>query len=858
MQAGAVLLKGVVAVLAAGGLQQVDGLRVDKVILAAERTPLGQTQRRQLLRRGALKDGERGVVALVLLALDVLDTHAAHAAHRAGKVLVDELGGKAHGLEDLRGVVALHRRDAHLGHDGDDACGRCLVVVVDALLGRHVQVAVCRQIADARMRVVRIDAARGVAHQRREVVRGHGVAALHHDVGKGAHAGADQVVMDAAHGEQRRHGHFARGSAVAQHHDVHAIADRGLNVLGKLLERGLQRALARIAAVHGTEATSLKAHAVDGADAVELFLVEQRALQAHQLAGRTGVLEQVAVVAQVERGRSHHMLAQGVDRRVRDLGEQLIEVVKERARLLGQAGQRRIDAHRSERGLALLGHGAHDLIDIVPVIAELGHAHGGGHLGVLGRRYRGGLVERVDGQRLLGDPIAIGLFLGVTGAQLVVVDHAAAGKVDLEHLARSQAAARQDVLGTHLDGAHLARQHKAAVTRHVVASRAQTVTVEGGTQGAAVGKGNGGRTVPRLHEHGLVGVVGAALLAQAVVVVPRLGQQHGCGARERTTVHDQELEHVVQNRGIGALTVDDGHHALKIVLQHGAVQVGFAGTDPVDVALEGVDLAVVDDKAVGVCALPAGRGVGGVARVNERHGRLDGGVVEVDEEAAHLRGDEHALVHDGARTHGTDVENLVAQGELSVGLLLDGAAAHVQAALEGIAGGRVVRTAQEGLQDSGHAGAGRLAQVVRVDGHLAPKEQRHAGLGAALLKHATGVLYSLVVLREEQHGHAIVALCRQNLTALLSLFTEKVMRNLEQDASAVAGVLLESRTTAVLQVNQNGQCIVQNLVMALTVDIGKRADATCIVVEFGAIKALLLSGICLHRDPPLGVRQSVD
>ena len=61
------------------------------------------------------------------------------------------------------------------------------------------------------------------------------------------------------------------------------------------------------------------------------------------------------------------------------------------------------------------------------------------------------------------------------------------------------------------------------------------------------------------------------------------------------------------------------------------------------------------------------------------------------------------------------------------------------------------------------------------------------------------------------------------------------MRNLEQDASAVAGVLLESRAAAVLQVDQNGQRIVQ-MVMALTVDIGKRADATCIVIEFGGDK----------------------
>ena len=853
VQAGAVLLKGVVAVLAAGGLQQVDGLRVDQVILATERAPLGQTQRGQLLGSRALKDSERSVVALALLALDVLDTHTAHTAHRAGEVRVDELRRKAHGLEDLRRMVALHRGDAHLGHDGNDAGGRSLVVVGDALLGRHVQVAACRQIADARMCVVRIDAARGVAHQRRKVVRRHGVAALHHDVGKGTHAGADQVVVHAAHSEQRRHGHLARSGTIAQHHDVHAVADRSLNVLCKLLERSLQRALAGIAAVHGTEATGLKAHAVDGADAVKLLLVEQRALQAHQLAGRAGVLEQVTVVAQVERGRSHHVLAQGVDRRVRDLGKQLIEVVKERTRLLGQAGQRRVDAHRGERGLALLGHGTHDLVDVIPVIAELGHAHGGGHLGVLGGRCRNGLIERVDGQRLLGNPVAVGLFLGIAGAQLVVVDHAAAGKVDLEHLARSQTAARQDVLGAHLDGAHLACQHKATVARHIVAGGTQAVTVEGGTQRATVGKGDGRRAIPRLHEHGLVGIVGAALLAQTVVVVPRLGQQHGCGTRERTAVHDQELEHVVQNRGVGALAVDDGHHTLKIVLQHGAVQIGLAGANPVDVALEGVDLAVVDDKAVGVRALPAGRGVGGVARVDERHGRLDGGVVEVDEEAAHLRGDQHALVHDGARAHGAHVEDLVAQGKLGVGLLFDGAAAHVQAALEGIAGGRVVRTAQEGLQDSGHAGAGRLAQVVRVDRHLAPKEQRHAGLGAALLKHATGILYALVVLRKEKHGHAIVALCRQNLAALLSLFTEKVMRNLEQDASAVAGVLLESRAAAVLQVDQNGQRIVQDLVMALAVDIGKRADATCIVVEFGAIKALLLSGICLHRDPPLDI-----
>ena len=91
------------------------------------------------------------------------------------------------------------------------------------------------------------------------------------------------------------------------------------------------------------------------------------------------------------------MLAKGVDGRVRDLGEQLIEIVVEGARLLGQAGQRRIDAHRGERRLALLGHGTHDLVNVIPVVTEFGHTHGGRYLGVLGGRCRNGLIERVDG-----------------------------------------------------------------------------------------------------------------------------------------------------------------------------------------------------------------------------------------------------------------------------------------------------------------------------------------------------------------------------------------------------------------------------------------------------------------------------
>ena len=384
------------------------------------------------------------------------------------------------------------------------------------------------------------------------------------------------------------------------------------------------------------------------------------------------------------------MLAQGVDRRVRDLGEQLVEVVEEGAVARGQAGQRGVHAHRRQRGRAALGHGADHLVHVVPVVAELRHAQRQRDAGIgQGGGLRGG-VEVGHVERLVGDPVAVGLLLGEGGADLVVVDHAPLREVDLQHLAGAEAPGREDVLGLDVDRAHLARQQEAVVARHVVARRAQAVAVEGGAQRPAVGEGDGRRAVPGLHEHRLVGVVSAPRLRQGVVVVPGLGDEQGDRARHRPPVHDQELEHVVEDRGVGALAVDDGHDALEVGAEHRRVEVGLAGADPVDVALQGVDLAVVDDVAVGMGALPAGRGVGGVARVDERHGGRHGGVVQVDEEAAHLGGDEHALVHDGARGHGAHVEDLARKRALRVGALLDGAAADVQAALEGVARLRVV------------------------------------------------------------------------------------------------------------------------------------------------------------------------
>ena len=51
--------------------------------------------------------------------------------------------------------------------------------------------------------------------------------------------------------------------------------------------------------------------------------------------------------------RHHQVFANGVDRGVGDLREHLLEVVEEQLRLVGKAGQRRVDSHGTHRLFAV-------------------------------------------------------------------------------------------------------------------------------------------------------------------------------------------------------------------------------------------------------------------------------------------------------------------------------------------------------------------------------------------------------------------------------------------------------------------------------------------------------------------------
>ena len=234
--------------------------------------------------------------------------------------------------------------------------------------------------------------------------------------------------------------------------------------------------------------------------------------------------------------------------------------------------------------------------------------------------------------------------------------------------------------------------------------------------------------------------------------------------------------------------------------------------------------------------------------MHQRQRRFHRGVVQVDEEAAHLRGHQHALVHDGAAGHGAHVEDLARKRRVGVRGALDGAATHVQLALEGLTCVNVCRAAQERLHDGGHAGLRGLPQVMRVHRHLAPEHQRDAALRTPFLEHALRIAHARgVVVREEQHGHAVIALVGQKLAFLLRFLAEEAVWNLEQHARAVAGVALQARAAAVLQVHQHRQRIIEHGMTAHALEVRQRADAASVVLVEAAVQAPLTASSGLHR-----------
>ncbi len=410
--------------------------------------------------------------------------------------------------------------------------------------------------------------------------------------------------------------------------------------------------------------------------------------------------------------------------------------------------------------------------------------------------------------------------------------------VDQQHLAGLQPPLLHDLRLRDVEHAHLRGHDDEVVVGDEVAGGPQAVAVQRRADELAVGEGHGRRAVPGLHEGRVVLVEGAALGVHERVARPGLGDHEHHRVGDRVAAHHEELERVVERGRVGLAFVDEGPDLVEVGPEELGVDGRLARADPVEVALQRVDLAVVRDEAERVREVPRRERVGREALVGEGERRDEALVVQVGEELADLVGEQHALVDDGPVRERGHVELPGVREPQRADGVAGGLADDVELPLEGVAVELAAARAHEHLPDHRHRALRGVAERGGVDRHFAPAEERLALVDDGPLDLAHAGRARRRVLRQEHHAHAVGAGLGELHLQLGHLLAEEAVGDLHEDARAVAVQRVRARGAPVREVVEDREPVRHDVVGLLPLDVRDEAHAARVVLVAGVIEAL--------------------
>ena len=135
---------------------------------------------------------------------------------------------------------------------------------------------------------------------------------------------------------------------VGENQDVRPLADGAVHFDEQIVHCLVE---ARVLIIGNRNLRHLEAFHVHVLDFQQVRVGENRVVHLQHLAVLFLFLQEVAVRPDVNGRRRHHFLADGVNRRVCHLGEQLLEIAKQRMAVFRQYRQRDVDTH-GRRALA--------------------------------------------------------------------------------------------------------------------------------------------------------------------------------------------------------------------------------------------------------------------------------------------------------------------------------------------------------------------------------------------------------------------------------------------------------------------------------------------------------------------------
>jgi hypothetical protein len=222
-----------------------------------------------------------------------------------------------------------------------------------------------------------------------------------------------------------------------------------------------------------------------------------------------------------------------------------------------------------------------------------------------------------------------------------------------------------------------------------------------------------------------------------------------------------------------------------------------------------------------------------MALVHQRHGGGEARISDVGIVFGVLVGQEHALVDQRAarQRHRVMADVLALVGEVEgIG---DDLADEIEPALELLGVLHVLRPADEHLPVHRLHRLHHLGQAGVVDRHRAPAQELQALLADDAHPHALAVRAQALVARHEEVADRVMPGLRQLDFELAALLGEELVRDLDQHAGTVARHRVGADGAAMLEVLEDGDCILDQEVRISAFEVGDEADAASVVLALG-------------------------
>ena len=667
-------------------------------------------------------------------------------------------------------------------------------------------------------------------------------AGFEHDADPRAFRLAHQVMVHRAAGGQAADGYaFFPYTPVRQDHEAVALADGRLGLGADPVQRAGHALVREIAGEGDVDGPGPPAAVIQVLQHRQLLVVENGVGHPQAMGVFARGFQQIGLRAHITLQRHDHFFTDRIDRRIGDLGKQLLEVVVEHAGLVAEACQRSIVAHGTYRVAELLHQRLqHELHGLDGVTERLHPRQQSEGVQCGGRLHRGGR-QVLQGQPFRLQPLCIGCPAGELLLQLLVGHQSTGYEVDEKHASRLQPALVLHHGRVHRKHTDLAGHDDPVVVSEVVAAGPEAVSVQHRADVIAVGEGDGRRTVPGLHHTGVKFVERPLVLGHQGIFLPRLGNHHHDRLLQRTAGHEQELKHVVEDPGVGAVRLHHREQPLDGIAEQVGMGHALARGHPVDVALQGVDFTVMAHEAVGLGPVPTRERIRRKSRMD--HGQV-GSVVRLPQigiKRHQLAGREHPLVNQHLGGQAGHVERLaLAHAPVRAKQVAGPLADQVKLAFEGVAA-ESFSGDDEHLLDSRRSRQrrGAYSGFLRVGWNLPPSDQMLAFLRADPGHRLLAFLPLRGIVGKEDDTRGELAGLRQVLAEFVAGDSrEELVGQCSQDSGAVSGSLLRTAGAAVIHSAKQVFGIGEDFMAALALDVGHKADATAIVLPVGRVQAV--------------------